>query len=100
MTTGHKRMAVLTAKTEMISSLNVSNYERVGGRDLEYYLSSQIRSRSEQLFDELCAFSGTDSRDWSADLGRLFYGHRDTRSGRFHKIWLLVDAPIERHINH
>lgn len=60
MTTGHKRMAVLTAKTEMISSLNVSNYERVGGRDLEYYLSSQIRSRSEQLF------AGTDSRDWSA----------------------------------
>ena len=56
MTTGHKRMAVLTAKTEMISSLNVSNYERVGGRDLEYYLSSQIRSRSEQLF------AGTDSR--------------------------------------
>lgn len=73
MTTGHKRMAVLTAKTEMISSLNVSNYERVGGRDLEYYLSSQIRS--EQLFDELCAFSGTDSRDWSAVLARLFYGH-------------------------
>lgn len=72
MTTGHKRMAVLTAKTEMISSLNVSNYERVGGRDLEYYLSSQIRSRSEQLFD---AFSGTDSRDWSAVLDRLFYGH-------------------------
>lgn len=58
MTTGHKRMAILTAKTEMISSLVVSNYERVGGRDLEYYLSSLaatilriverwIRSRSE-----------------------------------------------------
>lgn len=40
MTTDHKRMAVLSAKTEMISSLIVSNYERVGGRDLEYYLSS------------------------------------------------------------
>lgn len=40
MTTGHKRMAVLTAKTGMISSLIVSNYERVGGRDLKCYLSS------------------------------------------------------------
>lgn len=40
MTTGHKRMAVFNAKTEMISSLIVSTYGRVGGRDLEYYLSS------------------------------------------------------------
>lgn len=40
MTTDHKRMAVLSAMSGMISSLIVSNYEHVGRRDLEYYLSS------------------------------------------------------------
>lgn len=42
MATSHQRMAVLIEKHEVISSLIVSYWERVGrrGANLEYYISS------------------------------------------------------------